>query len=102
MEMVKVLGMVAVVVASLTIVQQAQAFGRHHGCSSCGGGYAGGCPGGTCGVTYAAPSKYSAVTNAPPGLAATPVPAATPVVTTAQPAPVNYAYTARRGLFGRR
>jgi hypothetical protein len=98
--MVKYLGMVAVVVASLTIADQAQAFGRH-GCRSCGGGYSGGCPGGNCSVSYA-PAKSAALTNAPPGLVATPAPASVPVVTTAQPAPTNYAYTARRGLFGRR
>ena len=97
--MVKYLGIVAVIIASMTVAQQAQA---RHGCRSCGGGYSGGCPGGTCAVTYAAPGKYSAVTNAPPGLAAAPAPA-TPAVTTAQPTPTNYAYApARRGLFGRR
>ena len=98
--MVKYLAMVATLLASLAITENA--FARH-GCRSCGGGYAGGCPGGTCSVSYAAPSKMAATTEAPPGLAAAPAPASTPVVTTAQPAPSNYAYTpVRRGLFGRR
>ena len=101
--MVKFLGIIAVLVASLTIAEQAKAFGRHHGCSSCGGGYAGGCPGGNCTVSYAAPAKSADMGNAPPGLAAAPAPASTPAVTTARPAPTSYAYVpARRGLFGRR
>jgi len=95
--MVKFLGIIAVVVASLTMAQQAQA---RHGCRSCGGGYAGGCPGGNCAVTYA-PAKSASLDNAPPGLAS--APASTSAVTTGQPAPTNYAYVpARRGLFGRR
>jgi hypothetical protein len=98
--MVKYLGMIAVVVASLTIAEQAQAFGRH-GCKSCGGG--GGCPGGNCAVNYAAPAKSADMSNAPPGLAAAPAPASTPAVTAERPAPASYAYVpARRGLFGRR
>jgi hypothetical protein len=103
-KMVKYLAMVAALLASLAITENA--FARH-GCRSCGGGYAGGysggCPGGTCSVQYAAPGKMAVTTNAPPGLAAAPAPASIPVVTTAQPTPTNYAYTpARRGLFGRR
>jgi hypothetical protein len=96
--MVKYLGMIAVVLGSLTIAEQAQA---RHGCRSCGGGYSG-CPGGNCSVSYA-PAKSASLDNAPPGLAAAPAPASTPAVTTGQPAPTNYAYApARRGLFGRR
>ncbi len=99
--MVKYLAMIAAVLASLAIAEQAQAFGRH-GCRSCGGGYAGGCPGGNCAVSYA-PSKSAAVTNAPPGLADSSAPAPDAAVTTSQPTPTTYAYTpARRGLFGRR
>ena len=98
--MVKFLGIIAVVVASLTIAQQAQA---RHGCRSCGGGYAGGCPGGNCAVTYAAPAKSADMSNAPPGLAAAPTSSSAAVATTARPAPTSYAYVpARRGLFGRR
>ena len=98
--MVKYLAMVAVVVGSLMIAEQAQAFGRH-GCKSCGGGYGGGCPGGNCSVSYAAPAKMATTDNPPPGLVTAPAPA--PAMATAQPAPGNYAYTpARRGLFGRR
>lgn len=96
--MVKFLGIIAVVVASLTIAQQAQA---RHGCRSCGGGYSG-CPGGNCSVSYA-PAKSADMSNAPPGLAAAPTSDSAPVVTTARPAPMSYAYApARRGLFGRR
>jgi len=98
--MVKFLGIIAVILASLTIAQQAQA---RHGCRSCGGGYAGGCPGGNCAVTYAIPAKSADISNAPPGLTAAPVSAPGPVVTTARPVPTSYAYApARRGLFGRR
>jgi hypothetical protein len=93
--MVKYLAMVAAVVGSLMIAEQAQAFGRH-GCKSCGG-----CPGGNCSVPYA-PSKSASTNNAPPGLVTAPQ-TAPAVVAAAQPAPASYAYApARRGLFGRR
>ena len=98
--MVKYLAMVAAVVGSLMIAEQAQA---RHGCRSCGGGgyAAGGCPGGTCAVSYGAPAKMATTNNAPPGFVTTPAPA--PAVVTAQPTRSNYVYTpARRGLFGRR
>src|SRR5437773_2063777 len=98
--MVKYLAMVAAVVGSLMIAEQAQA---RHGCRSCGGGgySAGGCPGGTCSVSYGAPAKMATTDNPPPGLVTAPAPA--PAMGTTQPAPGNYAYTpARRGLFGRR
>ena len=98
--MVKYLAMVAVVFASLMMVEQAHA---RHGCRSCGGYAGGGCPGGNCSVSYAAPSKMAATDNAPPGLVTGPASTPAPAVTTAQPAPGNYAYSpARRGLFGRR
>ncbi len=99
--MVKYLGMVAVVIGSLMMAQQAHA---RHGCRSCGGGYAGGgCPGGTCNVSYAAPSKMAVNNNAPPGIVSAESPAPGAMVTTTQSAPTTYAYTpARRGLFGRR
>ena len=99
--MVKYLAMVAAVVGSLMIAQQAQA---RHGCRSCGGGgYVASCPGGTCSVQYAAPGKMAVNNNAPPGIVTTAPPAPAAVVTTAQPTSGSYAYTpARRGLFGRR
>ena len=88
--MVKYLAMVAAVLASLMFAEQAHA---RHGCRSCGGGgYAvSSCPGGNCSVSYAAPAKMAATTNAPPGLAASPTSAPAPAVTTALPAPTNYA-----------
>ena len=95
--MVKFFAVAAVLVSSLMLANQAQAFGRRGGCSSCGG-----CSGGSC-YAPAAPGKYSSNDNAPPGLATAPAAPATSVATT-QPATNNYynAGTQRRGLFGRR
>src|SRR5947209_4034772 len=103
MEMVKYLGLTAVLALPLVLASSAEAIGHHRGCASCGGGgyVATGCPGGVCSVPMAAPSKMAVTDNAPAALAATPV--TTPVVTTAtaQPSANSYAM-ARRGLFGRR
>jgi hypothetical protein len=103
MEMVKYLGIVGAMLASLMIADQAQARGGR-GCSSCGGGYVvSGCPGGSC-YAPAAPGKYSSIGNAPPGLASAPVADPAPVLVTRQTT-ANYYYNAsapRRGLFGRR
>jgi len=96
--MVKYFAMIAFVLGSLVAADSAMAFGRR-GCSSCGGG--GGCPGGVC-YAPVAPSKTAATTNAPPGAVAE-APASAPAATAAQPQPApSYAYTGRRGLFGRR
>src|SRR6476646_7936108 len=97
MEMVKYLATIAFVLGSLVVADSAFAFGRH--CRSCGTG--GGCPGGVC-YAPVAPSKTAATTNAPPVIASE-APASPPAVAAAQPqsAP-TYAYSGRRGLFGRR
>jgi hypothetical protein len=94
--MVKYLALAAALVVSLVAVDMAQA-GRR--CKSCGGGYAGGCPGGVCHIEYApAPAPHAvpvptAATNAPPA------PVVVKVAPATQPAPVYYT-NARRGLFG--
>ncbi|HEX5103774.1 MAG TPA: hypothetical protein VFV87_08195 [Pirellulaceae bacterium] len=93
--MVKYLALAVALVASLVIVDMAQAGRRCHG-GCCGGGcYAGGCPGGVCPAPVApAPVPAAAVTNAPPTVV---VNQAAPV---ASPAPVYYTSAPRRGLFG--
>lgn len=99
--MVKYFAMIAFVLGTLVVADSAMAFGRR-GCSSCGGG-GGGCPGGVC-YAPVAPSKTAATTNAPPVVAANaPASASAPVATAAQPQTAqSYAYSGRRGLFGRR
>jgi len=96
--MVKYFAMIAFVLGSLVVADSAFAIGRR-GCNSCGNG--GGCPGGNCAVAYA-PSKTAATTNAPP-VVASEAPASAPAATAAQPQTTQtYAYSGRRGLFGRR
>jgi hypothetical protein len=100
MEMVKYFAMIAFVLGSLVAADSAFAFGRH--CRSCGSCGAGGCPGGVC-YAPVAPSKTAATTNAPPVVAEAPASATAPAVTAAQSQTTqSYAYSGRRGLFGRR
>ena len=95
--MVKYFAMIAFVLGSLVAADSAFAIGRP--CRSCG---AGGCPGGSC-YAPVAPSKTAATTNAPPGAVAEAPAAPAPAATAAQPQSTqSYAYTGRRGLFGRR
>ena len=97
--MVKYLATIAFVLGSLVVADSAFAIGRH--CRSCGSCGAGGCPGGVC-YAPVAPSKTAATSNAPPTVAAE-APASAPAVTAAQPQSAQtYAYSGRRGLFGRR
>ncbi|HEY2412379.1 MAG TPA: hypothetical protein VGI40_09065 [Pirellulaceae bacterium] len=100
--MVKYFAMIAFVLGSLATADSAFAFGRH--CRSCGGGgcSTGGCSGGNC-YAPVAPSKTAATTNAPPLVAEAPASAPAATATAAQPQNTqSYAYSGRRGLFGRR
>jgi hypothetical protein len=101
--MVKYLALGVALVASLVLVDMAQA-GRR--CKSCGHGYSG-CPGGVCpvpvvpGVEAVPVAPDAPVAPAAPAAAATrPAPAVVAAPAT-QPAP-QYFTSYRRGLFGRR
>ena len=89
MEMAKYLALIVAVVATLVVVDAAQARGRR-----------GGCPGGNCYV--AGSDKLATADQAPAPLAAEATEAAPTVIATAPAAAPRYTNNVRRGWFARR